>query len=442
MTSFANLHQALGKLEKEGNFDRTLDKVQEAIDLLTKAKSELTAGTNSLTHCKSYHLSGTGTLNKAVALAKLKQAKSVTDEFEKSLKDVYHANNSYGKVLNKVFIDTPALKMVYLTLGQKLGGKVAKSSDTGSLAQNAHLINRAIAMHLLREGQFGVAETFMREANTHPSVNDTTPTPQNAALGRAFKSEHLQSEFQEMYTVLHELRENRNLEPAIEWARRNSSLLDSRGSNLLFELCRLKFIQLFVSGTASPFSPHNPLDGPLMALQYAQTCFKDFQPRYAAEISQLMGAFPYYQNLPDSPYRTLFDNASSWNDAANSFTKEFCSLLGLSPESPLFVAATAGCIALPLLAKAQEIMRINRTDWTTAEEMPVPIPLPPAFIFHSIFVCPVSKEQATDRNPPMMMPCAHVICKESLEAHSKGSKFKCPYCPSESHPSQAVRVYL
>lgn len=297
-------------------------------------------------------------------------------------------------------------------------------------------------MHLLREGQFAVAETFMQEANTHPSVDDTTPGPPNPALGRAFKSEHLQSEFQEMYTVLHELRENRNLSPAIEWARRNSTLLDSRGSNLLFELCRLKFIQLFASASsASPFNP-NPLDGPLAALQYAQTTFKDFQHRYASEISQLMGAFPYYQNIHDSPYHPLFDNESSWNEAASSFTKEFCSLLGLSPESPLFVAATAGCIALPLLAKAQEIMRINRTDWTTAEEMPVPIPLPPAYIFHSIFVCPVSKEQATDRNPPMMMPCAHVICKESLDTYSKGAKFKCPYCPSESHPRDAVRVYL
>jgi hypothetical protein len=44
MASFANLHQALGKLDKEGNFDRTLDKVQEAIDLLSRARSELISG--------------------------------------------------------------------------------------------------------------------------------------------------------------------------------------------------------------------------------------------------------------------------------------------------------------------------------------------------------------------------------------------------------------
>jgi len=43
MASMANLHRALGKLEKEGSLDRTIDKVQEAIDLLTKAKAELTS---------------------------------------------------------------------------------------------------------------------------------------------------------------------------------------------------------------------------------------------------------------------------------------------------------------------------------------------------------------------------------------------------------------
>jgi len=52
----------------------------------------------------------------------------------------------------------------------------------------------------------------------------------------------------------------------------------------------------------------------------------------------------------------------------------------------------------------------------------VEIPLPPSFLFHSIFVCPVSKEQATDANPPMMMPCGHVIAKESIEKISRGNK--------------------
>jgi len=46
-------------------------------------------------------------------------------------------------------------------------------------------------------------------------------------------------------------------------------------------------------------------------------------------------------------------------------------MLGLSADSPLYVAATAGAIALPVLNKVKSIMIANRTEWTTAQEMPV-----------------------------------------------------------------------
>ena len=108
----------------------------------------------------------------------------------------------------------------------------------------------------------------------------------------------------------------------------------------------------------------------------------------------------------------------------------------------LYIAATAGAIALPTLQKLQTIMQQKRTEWTTENELPVEIPLPPAYQFHSIFVCPVSKEQTTDLNPPMMMPCGHVVALESLQRLSKGTRFKCPYCPGESHPRDAKKVVL
>lgn len=42
----------------------------------------------------------------------------------------------------------------------------------------------------------------------------------------------------------------------------------------------------------------------------------------------------------------------------------------------------------------------------------------------------------------MMLPCGHVIAHESLDRISKGTRFKCPYCPCESQPNDAKRVYL
>lgn len=42
----------------------------------------------------------------------------------------------------------------------------------------------------------------------------------------------------------------------------------------------------------------------------------------------------------------------------------------------------------------------------------------------------------------MMMPCGHVVAQETLARMSKGSRFKCPYCPVESRPEDAKKLYM
>lgn len=32
-------------------------------------------------------------------------------------------------------------------------------------------------------------------------------------------------------------------------------------------------------------------------------------------------------------------------------------------------------------------------------------------VFHSIFICPVSKEPSNEENPPCLLKCGHVISK-------------------------------
>lgn len=318
-------------------------------------------------------------------------------------------------------------------------------------------------MHFLREGQFSVAATFLdeiKQAKTHAQAEfeDTGASSNTSSLLLdQIQSSRIREEFTTMYHILHELREQSNLLPAIEWAREHRELLEARGSNLEFELCRLQFVWLFHGGK-NPDCPSSV--GRQAALRYARMEFSSFTPRYLKEIQQLIGAMAFWPNLDQSPYRHIFNNTTAWTEVAQSFTREFCSLLGLSADSPLYIAATAGAIALPTLLKLQTIMKAKRTEWTTQDELPVciyiyiafvvatnteatrqvEIPLPRSYLFHSIFVCPVSKEQTTDQNPPMMMPCGHVIAQESLQRISKGNKFKCPYCPSESHPKNARKV--
>ena len=227
-------------------------------------------------------------------------------------------------------------------------------------------------MHFLREGDFAVAASLNTEAQSQPFYNNMVPTTPASQLdtGRetvetVFTAEYLRSCFQDMYYILGEMR-SKNLLPAIEWAREHSAQLDARGSDLEFELGRKQFLWLFTNnltqGAADPYRK---------ALDYARQEFDRFQGKYLKEIQQLMGVLVFASNLDFSPYRHLLPTESCGNDLSSSFVREFCSLLGLSADSPLYVASTAGAIALPTLLKLQTIMKEKRTEWTTQHELPV-----------------------------------------------------------------------
>lgn len=371
-------------------------------------------------------------------------------------------------------------------------------TEHDAMAKHHTLINRAIAMHLLREGQFNVASTFIEEAadlsQPLPPEDDVEDADDDADMETdedeegevhhhshahepphtelaSIQSAELQSQFAHMYSILQALRAH-DLGPAIDWARSNSEELEARGSNLEFELSKLQFVWLFKgAGQHAGVASHEPPFSRARvdeALLYAREHFARFQPRHLHEVQQLACALVFASNIRDSPYAALFgEDAASpaaavvdeedisppvtttatslsgpLDEVAASFTREFCSLLGLSAESPLYVAATAGVIALPRLIKYISATRSQRTEWTTADELAFETPLPSSMIYHSIFVCPVSKEQTTDTNPPMMLPCGHVLARESLQHLTKGTKFKCPYCPSEGHTKDARQIVL
>lgn len=244
-------------------------------------------------------------------------------------------------------------------------------------------------MHLLREGQFGVAATFLSEIAEQKTIypvsqNGHGPTNPPASLldMDEVPSTEIRKQFASMYYILQQLQENRNLLPAIEWSRENREALDARGSNLEFELCRLQYVWLYHGGANSQGTG----SGWLAALEYARREFHVFVPRYLREVQQLVGAMAYSPNLGGSPYAALFNNSSAWDDVAHFFTREFCSLLGLSADSPLYIAATAGAIALPTLLKLQTIMKSKRTEWTSDNELPVRKPLLCVRVYESMLI--------------------------------------------------------
>ena len=413
MDGFTKEHEKAYQLSQKAT---TLAATQDVIDQLRKARE---AVLNDPTSAQ-------------IILTKLQApVKGSFDTMIGSLKTTRGAHNGMQKALDKLFRDKPPLPSTEID---------ALSSPTSHA-----LVNRAIHLHLLREGLFDVASSFQEEADKRASLQAARSQRDGEAM-RIENSRHEQQlpeniieQFQTMHHILRELKVNRNLSPAMEWAATNAEELQSRGSNLSFELCRLQYVRLLLerqeNGSLS-------FDSLMQAVQYARTAFQPFEAYYSHEIQELMGAMAYASNIVDSPYYNRLSTSSAWDDVALSFTREFCALLELSAESPLYLATTAGAIALPPILKLQEIQKNKNAEWTTQNELGVETPLPPTFQYHSVFVCPVSKEMATDDNPAMIMPCGHAVLQESLLRLAKGTRFKCYYCSVESSPKDATRIIL
>jgi E3 ubiquitin-protein transferase RMND5 len=113
-------------------------------------------------------------------------------------------------------------------------------------------------------------------------------------------------------------------------------------------------------------------------------------------------------------------------------------------ESPLLVSVAAGSVALPTLLKLATVMAGQSQDWNSSGQLPVELELGREFVFHSIFACPVSREQSTHDNPPMMLPCGHVLCRQSIQKMAKSTNrtFKCPYCPVEASLPACKQIWF
>ena len=63
------------------------------------------------------------------------------------------------------------------------------------------------------------------------------------------------------------------------------------------------------------------------------------------------------------------------------------------------------------------------------DELPIEIDVGQEHRYHSVFACPILRQQTTDQNPPMKLVCGHVISKDALNKLSTHNRLKCPYCP-------------
>ncbi|KAM3242791.1 hypothetical protein ACQJBY_055029 [Aegilops geniculata] len=271
-----------------------------------------------------------------------------------------------------------------------------------------HVINEIIANHLYREALFDIGDNFLGEAGCLASIK-------------------LKQLFQEMYEIFGALRTEKS-EPALSWAMKNHDALLQNDSCLELKLHQLQFVEILKQGKRDE------------ALQYARTYLAPFATIHKDVIQKLIASILWAGRLDQSPY-TEFLVPTNWEKLAEEFAQQFCNLKGQSSTGPMGMTVAAGAEVLPILLKLMMVLTAKR-EWHSMKEFPFPLDLRRDFQFHSVFICPVLREQGSDDNPPMLLPCGHVLSKQSTVKLSKSSSrsFKCPYCPFEALASESFAI--
>ncbi|WBW72580.1 GID complex ubiquitin-protein ligase E3 subunit Gid2/Rmd5 [Schizosaccharomyces osmophilus] len=349
------------------------------------------------------------------------KTEQVFDDMKKMEKRFNSSMNKFGKALDR-----------------KFNFNLEDISLHSSFEDKKNELNTALALHFFRQGETEIAHSFCKEAGIEEPPN----------MVQAFTL---------LNTILQGIRQH-DLQFAIDWALQCRGYLERKGSNLEFLLHRHQLLNEYFQ-----------TQDVLAAIHYCRTYLTDFQDKHLKEMQKLIGALFFSSrsasvvsskmngshkgrseqheinqlanDIPED-YRKVL--RLDWKHLELIFVREFCAALGMSLDSPVDIVVNAGSIALPVLLKVSNIMKQKHTEWTSQNELPVEIHLPTNYHFHSVFTCPVSKEQATEENPPMMMSCGHVIAQESLRQLSRnGSQhFKCPYCPNENDAESSTRVYF
>lgn len=368
------------------HYDNNLDELMTSIQNIQR---ELNEGP------ENQELTATQSLILIQTLRRLKEAVS---RYGQEHKDLHSTVSKVGKSVDRNFVND-------------FSSVVVDRAFEGQ--EKSILLNEVVCEHFMRQGMLDIADAVVEEAELAIAEDKKEP-------------------FMELHRILGALRLN-DIDPALCWAQANCDRLREINSSLEFKLHRLKFISMIKQGPTAQ----------LAALYYSRN-FEKFAEQHARDIQILMGSLLFLrQGIQNSSYSHLLSSIY-WDEICDVFTRDACTLMGMSMESPLSVSIKAGCIALPPLLNIKQVMQQRQVSgvWSNKDELPVEIDLGTDFRYHSVFACPILRQQSTDSNPPMRLICGHVISKDALTKLSSGSKVKCPYCPVEQLPSDAKQVFF
>ncbi|XP_052741952.1 E3 ubiquitin-protein transferase RMND5B [Bicyclus anynana] len=291
---------------------------------------------------------------------------------------------------------------------------VAPKAESFCSDTNRPIMEQAIAQHLYRQDLEDVGDSLVGEARVGVSERGST----FAQLQRCAAALALADPA-----------------PALAWAAARAH--DLAHSPLLFTLHRMQMMKLARE------------EGISAAIAYARAHLAPHVARHERALRACMGVLVWCTRAappapPPPDYAHLLDLRALGAEAGEQFLREACSLLRLAPHSPLAGAVLAGARVLPALHDIRAKMSHPHVLAAWADdELPLEVELgEEGGGYHSVFACPILRQQASDHNPPMRLLCGHVISRDALNKLAAGLKLKCPYCPMEQSPSEARQIYF
>lgn len=110
-----------------------------------------------------------------------------------------------------------------------------------------------------------------------------------------------------------------------------------------------------------------------MSTDSTKSVFKSVNKFSSVDIQSLMGMLLFVRNgIGSSPYKCLLDS-EMWVEIYETFTKDACTLLGITVNSPLTTCINAGCTAIPALLNIKQVMMQRQVAgiWNGKDELPV-----------------------------------------------------------------------
>lgn len=307
-------------------------------------------------------------------------------------------------------------------------------------------LNEAIHEHFLREGLFNVAEEFRREA----AATTTTIKTLEASKGISLQEDLMKR----IYFAL-EAYKHQDMDRVMDFVGEYRQQFQATLSPLPFIVCKLAFMQLVKGGKGTE------------AVRFAQANFKDYilTDKDMEEVHKLVGTLMFTEDKKSHESSSYFDE-SLWQKGLSIFVEEsLYSLLGASRKSHLPTACEAGTDALLDVTRNLELVQTLQKNWLRMEsKMEVEMcsfdckkcqegdcanarkagmqkwgpNICEDPVFHSIFVCPITREQVQENIQGNISgwkyPCGHVVSKVAgieIESRNRGMSSKCPVCFSQ-----------